>query len=70
MEHRSNYLFSYEFLRSTEYQVIGDFSHHTLDLLSKEAFVERKGKKQAVNSFVDALDWLLNEAKQGHTSTL
>lgn len=64
---QSNYLFSYEFLRSPEYQTIGDFAHQTLDLLSTDAFVERKSKKQAVNSFVEALDWLLNEAKQGLT---
>lgn len=64
---RNNYTFSYELLKSHEYQMMGNFSQQTLDLLNEEAFVERKGKKQTVVSFVEALEWLLNEAKQGLT---
>ncbi len=64
---QSQYSFSYEFLKSPEYQTIGNFADQTQDLLSADAFVERKGKKQPVSSFVEALDWLLSEAKQGLT---
>lgn len=63
----NQYLFSYEFLKSPEYQAIGSFADQTKDLVSADAFVERKGKKQTIYSFTEALNWLLNEAKQGIT---
>jgi DNA gyrase subunit B len=37
------------------------------DLLSEGAFVKRGDREQAIDSFADAVEWLMNEARRGQS---
>ncbi|WP_029933479.1 DNA topoisomerase (ATP-hydrolyzing) subunit B [Thiomicrospira pelophila] len=61
----SSQVYSEEFFMSPEYSLFSKLSDTLHGLLTQTAYVQRGEKQQPVNSFKDALDWLLNEAKRG-----
>ena len=60
-----NYKLSQEFIDSAEYAKIRDLNESINDMMNDSAFVQRGEKKQPVESFKEALEWLMNEAKRG-----
>ena len=60
-------LFSEEFFMSPEYSAMAKLSDSLQGLLTDSAYVQRGDKQQPVQSFTEALDWLLNEAKRGQS---
>jgi DNA gyrase subunit B len=61
----SFYRFSYEFFAANDYQEIVSLGKEIQGLLEEGAFVQRNEKKLQVNSFKEALAWLMEEAKKG-----
>jgi DNA gyrase subunit B len=53
------------FFRSPEYQRIAAIGAELKDLLQDGAYISRGKQRADVNSFPDAIDWLMTEAKQG-----
>ncbi|AEG32404.1 DNA topoisomerase (ATP-hydrolyzing) subunit B [Thiomicrospira cyclica] len=60
-------VFGEEFFMSPEYTAMAKLSETLQGLLTESAYVQRGEKQQPVESFTDALDWLLNEAKRGQS---
>ncbi|MET0067126.1 MAG: DNA topoisomerase (ATP-hydrolyzing) subunit B [Candidatus Thiodiazotropha sp.] len=58
-------LIPYDFFNSVEYRKIVELGEQLTDLLSEDAYVKRGEKTQPVNSFRQALDWLMEDAKKG-----
>lgn len=56
-----------EFFLSKDYREMVNLGAKLSTLMDAGAFIKRGEKVQAVNSFEDALDWLMNEAKRGQT---
>ncbi|MFW6092380.1 MAG: DNA topoisomerase (ATP-hydrolyzing) subunit B [Pseudomonadota bacterium] len=56
---------SYTFFMSPEYREIAALGEHVHGLLEEGAYVQRGDKQTAVESFGEALNWLLTEAKRG-----
>lgn len=52
---------------SSEYRKIIELGAKLQDLLQKGAYIERGDKRQAVNTFAEAVEWLMLEAKKGQT---
>jgi len=60
-------IYSEEFFMSPEYASMAKLSDTLEGLLTPTAYVQRGEKQQPVQSFTEALDWLLNEAKRGQS---
>jgi DNA gyrase subunit B len=58
-------LIPFDFFSSVEYRKITELGGQLVDLLADDAVVERGEKDQPVNSFRQALDWLMEDAKKG-----
>ncbi len=58
-------IYSEEFFNSREYKTITKLADDLRGLLSNSAYIQRGEKKQNVESFKQALDWLMHEAKRG-----
>ena len=56
-----------EFFDTNEYKHIMGLAAKLKDLLGDDAFVERGDKRHAVDSFGDAVEWLMNEARRGQS---
>ena len=56
-----------EFFGTNEYDHIAGLAEKLKDLLSEGAFVRRGDREQAIDSFADAVDWLMNEARRGQS---
>ncbi|MEJ2255709.1 MAG: DNA topoisomerase (ATP-hydrolyzing) subunit B [Woeseiaceae bacterium] len=54
-----------EFFSSNEYRHIMDLAAKLNDLLSEGAFVKRGEREQPVDSFSQAVEWLMSEARRG-----
>jgi DNA gyrase subunit B len=54
-----------DFFASAEYRSITHLGKQLVDLLGEGAYVARGDKRQEVNSFKQALNWLMEEAKRG-----
>ncbi|ODP96871.1 DNA topoisomerase (ATP-hydrolyzing) subunit B [Salinivibrio sp. SS2] len=59
------YLVSYDFLNSKEYGRIASLSETLNELLDEGAYVQRGERKQEVESFEQALNWLIKESTRG-----
>ena len=59
------YNFSYEFLCSNDYKLIGLLSSELCELLCNDAYIKRGEKIKLVSNFKSAVDWLMLEAKKG-----
>ncbi|MCU7810469.1 MAG: DNA topoisomerase (ATP-hydrolyzing) subunit B [Candidatus Thiodiazotropha sp. (ex Notomyrtea botanica)] len=58
-------LIPFDFFNSVEYRKITELGTQLNGLLSDDAYVKRGEKKQAVGSFRQALEWLMDDAKKG-----
>ena len=56
-----------EFFGTNEYGHIAGLAEKLKDLLSDGAHVRRGERESAVESFADAVDWLMNEARRGQS---
>ncbi len=56
-----------EFFNSSEYRRITDLSRTLVGLFGAGAIVRRGDNEQAVDSFKEAINWLLDEARRGQT---
>jgi DNA gyrase subunit B len=56
-----------EFFGTNEYRHIMGLAAKLNDLLSDGAFVKRGERESAVESFADAVEWLMNEARRGQS---
>jgi DNA gyrase subunit B len=56
-----------EFFNSSEYRRITDLSRTLVGLFGAGAVVRRDDKEQAVDSFKQAINWLLDEARRGQS---
>ncbi|WP_133405222.1 DNA topoisomerase (ATP-hydrolyzing) subunit B [Parashewanella tropica] len=61
----TNYLFNFEFFQSNDYQTITSLAADMEGLIEEGGFVQRGEKRKDVVNFVEALDWLVHEAKRG-----
>lgn len=52
---------------SSEYRKLTDLGEKLKDLLHKGAFIKRGEKHQKINTFAEAVNWLIEEAKKGQT---
>lgn len=59
------YNIDHEFIESTEYQRLKALNLAINDMMGVDAYIQRGERKQPVESFKEALDWLMNEAKRG-----
>ena len=56
-----------EFFGTNEYRHIVDLANKLKELLGDGAFVERGDKRLAIDSFGDAVEWLMSEARKGQS---
>ena len=61
------YMFNADFFGSGEYKHFVSWGEKIIDLLEKDAYIERGEKRQAITSFKEAYEWLMQEAKKGFT---
>ena len=53
--------------KNPSYQTIKAFSNKIESAISKQSFVEKKDKRMQVNSFSEAVSFLIEDAKKGQT---
>ncbi len=63
----TDHVLSRDFLASPEYREISSLGQTLSDLIEADGFVRRGEREQAVTTFADALEWLMNEARKGYT---
>lgn len=54
-----------DFVASTEYQKIAALNHAINNMMGEGAYIQRGERRQTVESFKEALEWLMHEAKRG-----
>ena len=61
----TNYLFGYDFFTSTDYQRIAKLGAALDGMIEEGGYVQRGERVKEVESFLEALDWTISEAKRG-----
>ena len=61
------YSFRHEFFESSSYQAIARLGEKLEGLMEPTAYVQRGERKQPVDTFAGALDWLMHEGQKGLT---
>jgi DNA gyrase subunit B len=56
-----------EFFDTNEYRHIMELAGKLKELIGEGAYVARGDKRMAINSFDEAVEWLMNEARKGQT---
>ncbi|KID55481.1 DNA gyrase subunit B [Pseudoalteromonas luteoviolacea] len=56
---------SYDFITSKDYTRIANTGKQIAHIIEEGGYIQRGEKTQPVSSFVEALDWLINESKRG-----
>jgi DNA gyrase subunit B len=64
---KSSILINKDFFISPEYRKLTAMGSKLKDLLQHDAFIQRGDKQQPINSFTQAVIWLLEEAKKGQS---
>ena len=59
------HVLSHDFISSRDYKRIAVTGTNIANILSEGAYIQRGEKTLAVDSFVDALEWLITESKRG-----
>ncbi len=62
-----NLLLNKDLFLSSDYQKLAALGHKLQDLLQTGAYAERGEKRQPVQTFAEAVEWLMSEAKKGQT---
>ena len=65
IEHR--YVLTSEFFSSAEYHYLAELSEKLQGLLKPDAYIQRAERQQAVKTFKEVYEWLMEEAKRGQT---
>lgn len=60
-----NYNIDYDFVESSEYKKIAALNDAINGMMSDGAYIQRGERTQAIESFKEALEWLMHEAKRG-----
>ena len=60
-----NYKIDYDFVESSEYKKIAALNDAINGMMSDGAYIQRGERTQAIESFKEALEWLMHEAKRG-----
>ena len=61
----SSQIYDEDFFAAAEYEQIAKTGAELQGLISDSATIQRGEKSEAISSFKEALDWLMNEAKRG-----
>lgn len=61
------YLINTDFFLSPDYRKLNEFGNKLNQIIKPGAYVQREEKKQAINSFASAYDWMISEAKKGQS---
>jgi len=61
------YTFRHEFFESPSHQAIAELGEKLHGLIEPGAFIQQGERKQAVDTFAGALDWLMREGQKGLT---
>ncbi|MEH6736577.1 MAG: DNA topoisomerase (ATP-hydrolyzing) subunit B [Shewanella sp.] len=61
----TNYLFGYDFFTSSDYQRIAKLGAALEGMIEEGGYVQRGERVKEVESFLEALDWTISEAKRG-----
>ena len=61
----NHYHINHDFITSTDYEKICKLGEAIGDLIEEGAFIKRGEKTHKIKSFVEAVDWLINESKRG-----
>ncbi|NRD71907.1 DNA topoisomerase (ATP-hydrolyzing) subunit B [Shewanella sp. VB17] len=61
----TNFLFTYDFLHSRDYDLMAKLAHALEGLIEEGGFVKRGERMKEVTTFVEALDWLMSDSKRG-----
>ncbi|QLE83613.1 DNA topoisomerase (ATP-hydrolyzing) subunit B [Shewanella sp. Scap07] len=61
----THYLFSYDFLNSSDYERMTKLAEALDGLIEEGGYVKRGERVKEVTSFVEALNWLMNDSKRG-----
>ncbi|MBU2978446.1 DNA topoisomerase (ATP-hydrolyzing) subunit B [Alteromonas sp. C1M14] len=59
------YKLNHDFIESAEYKRIKGLNESINDMMSETAYIKRGERQLAVESFKEALEWLMHEAKRG-----
>ncbi len=59
------YKIGHDFIESTEYTRIRDLNEVINGMMGDTAYVQRGERRQPIDSFKSAIEWLMNEAKKG-----
>ncbi len=60
-------IFNQDFWDSKDYKLMHSINHELIKAIDKDAKVERGAKSLQINTFAEALNWLMNEAQRGQT---
>jgi len=61
----TNFLFTYDFLHSHDYELMTKLAHALEGLIEEGGFVKRGERMKEITTFVEALNWLMNDSKRG-----
>ncbi|GGI89312.1 DNA gyrase subunit B [Shewanella hanedai] len=61
----TNFLFTYDFLHSHDYELMTKLAEALEGLIEEGGFVKRGERMKEITTFVEALNWLMNDSKRG-----
>ncbi len=61
----TNFLFTYDFLHSHDYELMTKLANALEGLIEEGGYVKRGERMKEVTTFVEALNWLMNDSKRG-----